>query len=70
MAVSLEVFFVRKLGLATVCICLIFRDTSELGKRRTRKEGNEYKMMQNRRNMYTVQNNTGNHEFAPALLYI
>lgn len=36
-----------------------FSDASELGKRRTRKEGNEYKMMQNRRNMYTVQNNTG-----------
>ncbi|NXN64013.1 ZMAT3 protein, partial [Himantopus himantopus] len=36
-----------------------FSDTSELGKRRARKEGNEYKMMQNRRNMYTVQNNTG-----------
>lgn len=36
-----------------------FSDASELGKRRARKEGNEYKMMQNRRNMYTVQNNTG-----------
>ncbi|OXB82480.1 UNVERIFIED_CONTAM: hypothetical protein H355_000738 [Colinus virginianus] len=36
-----------------------FSDASELGKRRTRKEGNEYKMMQNRRNTYTVQNSTG-----------
>ncbi|XP_005146970.2 zinc finger matrin-type protein 3 isoform X2 [Melopsittacus undulatus] len=36
-----------------------FSDASELSKRRARKEGNEYKMMQNRRNMYTVQNSTG-----------
>lgn len=69
-AVSLAVFFVRKLWIAAVCISLIFRDASELGKRRTRKEGNEYKMMQNRRNMYTVQNNTGNQKFASVLLYI
>ncbi|XP_025051782.1 zinc finger matrin-type protein 3 isoform X3 [Alligator sinensis] len=36
-----------------------FSETSDVGKRRARKEGNEYKMMQNRRNVYTVQNNTG-----------
>ncbi|EMP38401.1 Zinc finger matrin-type protein 3 [Chelonia mydas] len=36
-----------------------FPDTSELGKRRARKEGNDYKMMQNRRNVYAVQNSTG-----------
>ncbi|XP_067392672.1 zinc finger matrin-type protein 3 [Emydura macquarii macquarii] len=36
-----------------------FSDTSELGKRRARREGNEYKMMQTRRNMYAVQNSTG-----------
>ncbi|ETE67976.1 Zinc finger matrin-type protein 3, partial [Ophiophagus hannah] len=28
-------------------------------KRKARKEGNEFKMMQNRRNVYAVQNNTG-----------
>uniref|UniRef100_A0ABI0NXZ4 Zinc finger matrin-type 3 n=1 Tax=Bos taurus TaxID=9913 RepID=A0ABI0NXZ4_BOVIN len=36
-----------------------FSDSSEVGQRRTRKEGNEYKMMPNRRNMYAVQNNSG-----------
>ncbi|XP_048718956.1 zinc finger matrin-type protein 3 isoform X2 [Caretta caretta] len=36
-----------------------FPDTSELGKRRARKEGNDYKMMQNRRNVYAVPNSTG-----------
>lgn len=36
-----------------------FSESSESGQRRTRKEGNEYKMMPNRRNMYTVQNNSG-----------
>ncbi|KAM8770600.1 zinc finger matrin-type protein 3 isoform 1-T3 [Rhynchonycteris naso] len=36
-----------------------FSESSEAGQRRTRKEGNEYKMMSNRRNMYTVQNNSG-----------
>ncbi|XP_062988020.1 zinc finger matrin-type protein 3 isoform X2 [Elgaria multicarinata webbii] len=37
-----------------------FSETSDMvGKRRVRKEGNEYKMMQNRRNVYAVQNNTG-----------
>ncbi|XP_066477650.1 zinc finger matrin-type protein 3 [Tiliqua scincoides] len=35
-----------------------FSDSSETGKRRARKEGNEYKMMQNRRNVYPAQNNT------------
>lgn len=38
---------------------LFSRESSEAGQRRARKEGNEYKMMPNRRNMYTVQNNTG-----------
>lgn len=38
---------------------LFSRECSEAGQRRTRKEGNEYKMMPNRRNMYTVQNNSG-----------
>lgn len=36
-----------------------FSESSEAGQRRTRKEGSEYKMMPNRRNMYTVQNNSG-----------
>ncbi|KAF7463416.1 Hypothetical predicted protein [Marmota monax] len=36
-----------------------FSDSSEVGQRRARKEGNEFKMMPNRRNMYTVQNNSG-----------
>lgn len=36
-----------------------FSESSEAGQRRARKEGNEYKMMPNRRNVYTVQNNTG-----------
>ncbi|KAL8188049.1 UNVERIFIED_CONTAM: Zinc finger matrin-type protein 3 [Gekko kuhli] len=36
-----------------------FSDSSEGSKRRPRKEGNDYKMMQNRRNVYAVQNNTG-----------
>ncbi|XP_060096892.1 zinc finger matrin-type protein 3 isoform X2 [Heteronotia binoei] len=36
-----------------------FSDSSEGNKRRPRKEGNDYKMMQNRRNVYVVQNNTG-----------
>ncbi|XP_042313867.1 zinc finger matrin-type protein 3 isoform X1 [Sceloporus undulatus] len=37
-----------------------FSELSEtVGKRRVRKEGNEYKMMQNRRNVYAAQNNTG-----------
>ncbi|KAM6443596.1 zinc finger matrin-type protein 3 isoform 1-T3 [Liasis olivaceus] len=35
-------------------------ESSEVaGKRKVRKEGNEFKMMQNRRNVYAVQNNTG-----------
>ena len=33
-----------------------FSDSSEVGQRRTRKEGNEYKMMPNRRNMYLKKN--------------
>ncbi|XP_077204457.1 zinc finger matrin-type protein 3 [Paroedura picta] len=36
-----------------------FSDASEGSKRRPRKEGSEYKMMQNRRNVYAVQSNTG-----------
>nr|XP_056706149.1 zinc finger matrin-type protein 3 [Euleptes europaea] len=36
-----------------------FSDSSEGSKRRARKEGNEYKMMQSRRNVHAVQNNTG-----------
>ncbi|XP_075058260.1 zinc finger matrin-type protein 3 [Mixophyes fleayi] len=36
----------------------VFMDSAEC-KRRTRKEGNEHKMMQNRRNVCSVQNNTG-----------
>ncbi|XP_028930183.1 zinc finger matrin-type protein 3 isoform X2 [Ornithorhynchus anatinus] len=36
-----------------------FPDPSDVGKRRPRKEGNEYKMMQNRRTPYAVQNNAG-----------
>lgn len=36
-----------------------FSESSEAGQRRARKEGNEYKMMPHRRNMYTVQNNSG-----------
>lgn len=36
------------------------RESSEGSKRRPRKEGSDYKMMQNRRNVYAVQNNTGN----------
>ena len=43
----------------TLLKCLFSRDSSEVGQRRTRKEGNEYKMMPNRRNMYAVQNNSG-----------
>nr|XP_004652384.1 zinc finger matrin-type protein 3 isoform X2 [Jaculus jaculus] len=35
-----------------------FSDSSEVGQRRTRREGNEFKMM-HRRNMYAVQNNSG-----------
>ncbi|XP_038600859.1 zinc finger matrin-type protein 3 [Tachyglossus aculeatus] len=34
-----------------------FPDPSDVGKRRPRKEGSEYKMMQNRRTPYAVQNN-------------
>ncbi|KAM3835193.1 zinc finger matrin-type protein 3 isoform 1-T1 [Vipera latastei] len=37
-----------------------FLESSEVaGKRKARKEGNEFKMTQNRRNVYAVQNNTG-----------
>ncbi|XP_075412175.1 zinc finger matrin-type protein 3 [Tenrec ecaudatus] len=36
-----------------------FLDSSEAGQRRARKEGSEYKMMSNRRNTHTVQNNSG-----------
>nr|XP_020654703.1 zinc finger matrin-type protein 3 [Pogona vitticeps] len=37
-----------------------FSETPDVaGKRKLRKEGNEYKMMQNRRNISAVQNNTG-----------
>ncbi|XP_022365544.1 zinc finger matrin-type protein 3 isoform X1 [Enhydra lutris kenyoni] len=42
-----------------------FSESSEAGQRRTRKEGNEYKMMPNRRNMYTVQNNSAGPYFNP-----
>lgn len=34
-------------------------DASEIGPRRSRKEGNDYKMMPGRRNMCAVQNNSG-----------
>ncbi|KAM9038035.1 zinc finger matrin-type protein 3 isoform X1 [Sarcophilus harrisii] len=34
-------------------------DSSDVSQRRARKEGNEYKMMQNRRNAHALQNNTG-----------
>ncbi|XP_030071793.1 zinc finger matrin-type protein 3 isoform X3 [Microcaecilia unicolor] len=34
-------------------------DSTEPSKRRVRKEGNEYKMLQNRRNTYTAQSPTG-----------
>ncbi|XP_077017215.1 zinc finger matrin-type protein 3 isoform X2 [Tamandua tetradactyla] len=36
-----------------------FSESSEVGPRRARKEGNEYKMMPSRRNVYTMQNNSG-----------
>lgn len=36
-----------------------FSESSEVGQRRSRKEGHEYKMMPPRRNMYTVQNSSG-----------
>ncbi|XP_017655017.1 zinc finger matrin-type protein 3 isoform X2 [Nannospalax galili] len=36
-----------------------FSDSSEASQRRPRKEGNEFKMMPSRRNMYAVQNNSG-----------
>ncbi|KAB0362511.1 hypothetical protein FD755_014047 [Muntiacus reevesi] len=42
-----------------------FSDSSEVGQRRTRKDGNEYKMMPNRRNMYAVQNNSAGPYFNP-----
>nr|XP_015301030.1 PREDICTED: zinc finger matrin-type protein 3 isoform X3 [Macaca fascicularis] len=42
-----------------------FSESSELGQRRARKEGNEFKMMPNRRNMYTVQNNSAGPYFNP-----
>ncbi|XP_013837674.2 zinc finger matrin-type protein 3 isoform X1 [Phacochoerus africanus] len=42
-----------------------FSESSEVGQRRTRKEGNEYKMMPNRRNMYAVQNNSAGPYFNP-----
>ncbi|XP_034355811.1 zinc finger matrin-type protein 3 isoform X1 [Arvicanthis niloticus] len=35
-----------------------FSDSIEAGQRRTRKEGNEFKMVATRRNMYTVQSNS------------
>lgn len=35
------------------------RDSAEAGQRRTRKEGSEFKMVATRRNMYTVQSNSG-----------
>lgn len=37
----------------------LFSDSSEAGQRRTRKEGNEFKMTSHRRNVYTVQSNSG-----------
>ncbi|ELV13458.1 Zinc finger matrin-type protein 3 [Tupaia chinensis] len=42
-----------------------FPDSSEVGPRRARKEGNEFKMMPNRRNMYTVQSNSAGPYFSP-----
>ncbi|KAM9189939.1 zinc finger matrin-type protein 3 [Dugong dugon] len=42
-----------------------FSESSEVGQRRARKEGNEYKMMSNRRNMYAVQNTSGGPYFNP-----
>ncbi|XP_030787726.1 zinc finger matrin-type protein 3 isoform X3 [Rhinopithecus roxellana] len=42
-----------------------FSESTELGQRRARKEGNEFKMMPNRRNMYTVQNNSAGPYFNP-----
>lgn len=36
-----------------------FSDSAEAGQRRTRKEGSEFKMVTTRRNMYTVQSNSG-----------
>ncbi|XP_021082581.1 zinc finger matrin-type protein 3 isoform X2 [Mesocricetus auratus] len=36
-----------------------FSDSAEAGPRRTRKEGSEFKMMATRRNMHSVQNNSG-----------
>lgn len=36
-----------------------FSESSEVGQRRSRKEGHDYKMMPTRRNVYTVQNNSG-----------
>ncbi|XP_070609761.1 zinc finger matrin-type protein 3 isoform X2 [Erythrolamprus reginae] len=35
------------------------------GKRKARKEGNDFKMMQNRRNVYAVQNNTAGNATVP-----
>lgn len=42
-----------------------YLDSSEVGQRRARKEGNEFKMMPNRRNMYTVHNNSAGPYFNP-----
>ncbi|XP_074260677.1 zinc finger matrin-type protein 3 isoform X3 [Saimiri boliviensis] len=42
-----------------------FSESSELGQRRARKEGNEFKVMPNRRNTYTVQNNSAGPYFNP-----
>ncbi|XP_039211356.1 zinc finger matrin-type protein 3 isoform X3 [Crotalus tigris] len=47
-----------------------FLESSEMaGKRKARKEGNEFKMMQNRRNVYAVQNNTGMVKIGKSLWY-
>uniref|UniRef100_H3B7N9 Zinc finger matrin-type protein 3 n=1 Tax=Latimeria chalumnae TaxID=7897 RepID=H3B7N9_LATCH len=43
----------------------LFTDSSQLNKRRPRKEGNEFKMMQNRRNVQNSQNNPASPYFNP-----
>lgn len=57
---------VRKRVEKDVCLEVSFflhlfssRESPEVGQRRNRKEGNDFKMMPNRRNMYTVQNSSG-----------
>ncbi|XP_040859032.1 zinc finger matrin-type protein 3 isoform X1 [Ochotona curzoniae] len=42
-----------------------FSESPEVGQRRNRKEGNDFKMMPNRRNMYTVQNSSAGPYFNP-----